>query len=175
MCDDEYSELYDDPNSPRIFKCDYVQIEVDENDSSESSVSADDTSNIASFPKDEELLSLLVPVPNTKDGVELPCLSDDELEEMKPLLDKISSILFECDPACINFVTNTDEYDPEADIIVAMLHDCGSLDEAMDAIIRTVHEMICTDISAYKRNRKVVNMSKRIWSAWCNNQLEVEN
>jgi hypothetical protein len=52
------------------------------------------------------------------------------------LFDKIAAILFEADPMGINFETNTDEYEPEAETILLRL---GQADTA-DDVARIVHE-----------------------------------
>ncbi len=166
------SNLNEYPHSPRIFKCEYLVIEVDEDDGDQPPAVADDTGIVKAVSEPEDLLSLLEPIPSTGEKMIPPRLSDDELVHMKSLLDKFAAILFEYDPACINFVTNTDEYGLEADTIAAMLPDCRSFNDAMDAIIMIIREMLVTDLSPYRSNVKVTRMCKRIWFAWCGFQSE---
>ena len=175
MCNKFNSNLNENPHSPRIFKCEYLLIEVGEDDGDQPPAVADDTGIVEVVPEPEDLLSLLEPIPSTGEEMVLPRLSDDELVSMKSLLDKFAAILFECDPACINFSTNTDEYDLEAEIIAAMLPDCRSFNDAIGAIVMTISVLLGTDLSPYRSSVKVNRMSKRIWFSWCSYQCDNES
>ena len=50
--------------------------------------------------------------------------------------DRLTALLFEADPAGINFETNTDEYEPEAETILPRLGECHGPGEVQ----RLVHE-----------------------------------
>ena len=52
------------------------------------------------------------------------------------LYDFVLDLLFEVDPAGINFETNTDEYEPEVDTILPRLRD----DQTVEELQRIVHE-----------------------------------
>jgi hypothetical protein len=52
------------------------------------------------------------------------------------LYEFVLELLFEVDPAGINFETNTDEYEPEVDTILPRLQD----DQTVDDLQRIVHE-----------------------------------
>jgi hypothetical protein len=172
MCNEFDSNLNENSHSPRIFRCEYLVIEVGEDDGGQSPAVADDTGIVEVVPEPEDLLSLLEPIPSTGEEMVLPRLSDGELVNMKSLLDRFAAILFEYDPACINFAANTDEYDLEAEIIAAMLPDCRSFNDAMDAIIMAIREMLDTDLSPYRSNVKVARMSKQIWFEWWSYQYD---
>ena len=153
MCDKVIRDLNEDTDSPKIFACEYIVVELD-----------DDDSNMPSEFDRAELLSPLEPVALINGG---PLgLQDDEKEEMKPLIQEVSSILFECDPMCLDFGTNSDEYDFVADTVVLFLKDKETVGDVIEAIIRSIKCWFSSDLSDYKTNDKFISMSQRIWTAW---------
>ena len=147
-----------DPNSPRLFVCEYTTIVLD-----------DDDGDVSSELGSSELLDLLEPVHDdcsNPSQTAIPTLSDKEREEMKPVIRKVSTILFECDPMCLNFGSNRDEYDPEAVTIISMLKYRESVDDAVDIIVDSFRHWFDQDLSEYKTDRKFIRMAKRIWVAW---------
>lgn len=161
MCDKVIRDLNEDPGSPKIFACDYIVVELDD----------DDSDMPPEFDK-AELLSLLEPVSLDNEGP--PGLQDDEKEEMKPLVQEVSSILFECDPMCLDFETNTDEYDFVADTVVLLLKDKETVDDVIEAVISSIKCWFSRDLSNYKTNDKFISMSQRIWAAWSEYQRKLK-
>jgi len=150
-----------DDTSPRLFECNTIIVEID-GDTHENS---------------GDLLKLL------EDNGESLSTDDarkdsDSWESIKtkirtqhPLLLKvISSILIECDPMCLNFGTNDDEYDPEAISIISELNVAKNAEDAADIVIVQFRNWFGRDLSPYKDNGKFKQMSKRIWLAWCEHQ-----
>jgi hypothetical protein len=93
-------------------------------------------------------------------------LQDDEKEEMKPLIQEVSSILFECDPMCLDFGTRSGKYDFVADTVVLFLKYKETIDDVIEAIISSIKCWFSSDLSDYKTNDKFISMSQRIWTAW---------
>src|SRR5262245_53578798 len=65
-------------------------------------------------------------------------------QEYGELFDRIAAALFEADPIHINFETNTDEYEPEAETILPRLHTATTVDD----VERIVHEEFCRRFDA---------------------------
>jgi hypothetical protein len=83
-------------------------------------------------------------------------------EEYKGLYDRVLAILFEEDPAGINFEDNTDEYEPEVDTILPRLKSCHSVGD-----VRTVvHEEFIRwfDGDTAGPPERYGRIAKRIWS-----------
>jgi hypothetical protein len=161
MCDKVIRDLNEDPDSPKIFACEYIVVELD-----------DDDSNMPSEFDRVELLSLLEPVSLVNEGP--PGLQDDEKEEMMPLVQEVSSILFECDPMCVEFGTNSDEYDLVADTVVLLLKHKETVDDVIGVIIASIKQWFSSDLSNYKTNDKFISMSKRIWTVWSGYQNKLK-
>jgi len=156
-----------DPASPRLFECEYITIVLD-----------DDDGDASGELGNGELLDLLEPVHDdcvSPSQTAIPTLSDKEREEMKPVIRNVSAILFECDPMCLNFGSNRDEYDPEAVTIISMLIYRESVDDAVDIIVNTFRHWFDEDLSEYKTDRKFMRMAQRIWVAWHGHQDSIRN
>ena len=156
-----------DPDSPRLFECECTVIVVDEDDGDESS-----------YLESDELRSLLEAAhddcsPLT--GSAIPTLLDKEKEEMASLIRDVSAILFECDPMCLNFGTNSDEYDPEAVTIISMLKNTETENDSIEAIVDTFRRWFGEDHSEYKNDRKYISMAHRIWVACSEHQEDAKN
>ncbi len=80
------------------------------------------------------------------------------------LFDKISAMLFECDPMDINFETNTDEYEPEVGTIIPRLPNCKSVAD----VRRVVHEEFVRWFSAVDTGPedRYQEIAERIWALW---------
>jgi hypothetical protein len=92
--------------------------------------------------------------------------------EHGPLYDRVSAILFEQDPAGVNFGDNPDEYEGEADLILPRLRGCTSAadvqrvvfeefvklfdDETVDSPdrFRRISELIWTELSSLSAVRR---------------------
>lgn len=146
-----------DPNSPRLFECEYTTIVLD-----------DDDGDVSNDLGSGDLLDLLEPVHvdcSSSAQTATPTLSDKEREEMTPVIRNVSAILFECDPMCLNFGSNSDEYDPEAVTIISMLKYKENVDDAIEAIVDTFRHWFDEDLSDYKADSKFTCMAQRIWVA----------
>src|SRR5215475_8865872 len=80
------------------------------------------------------------------------------------LFDSIAAALFEADPIHINFETNTDEYEPEAETILPRLHSATTVDD----VERIVHEEFCrwfdAGLAGPRENYRPV--AETIWNLW---------
>jgi hypothetical protein len=143
MCDKVIRDLNEDTDSPKIFACEYIVVELD-----------DDDSNMPSEFDRAELLSLLEPVGLINGGA--LGLQDDEKEEMKPLIQEVSSILFECDPMCLDFWTRSGKYDFVADTVVLFLKYKETIDDVIEAIISSIK---CWFLAIYLTTKPMINLS----------------
>lgn len=83
----------------------------------------------------------------------------------EPIVTRVSALLFEADPAGINFEDNTHEYDPEAKMIVIRLLD-GLPEPALQS---AVHETFISMFDAHIAGpaKRYGDVSSQIWEAWC--------
>ena len=152
--------LNTDDASPRLFDCHHVHLEV---------------TAVDGIPLTEEdhlaLLPLFEPHPVTEDtSSDSYCHEQFKamVRSQHPLLmQSISAILYDCDPNCLNFEGNDDEYDPEAISIIYELQNAKSAKDVSSIAIRQFQEWLCYDISPYKDNPKFIRMCQSIWMAWC--------
>ncbi|EGL53227.1 MULTISPECIES: hypothetical protein [Methylophaga] len=86
--------------------------------------------------------------------------------QFKGLYSEVERILFRLDPMGINFEDNTDEYDPEVDIILPRLKTANTELEVLDII----HEEFCrwfdSELVGNKNNPIYREIAKEVWSAW---------
>jgi hypothetical protein len=76
--------------------------------------------------------------------------------------EEISALLFEHDPMGINFSDNTDEYEPEVDLILPCLsRACDAVD-----VQRIVHEIFERMFSIGARMEDYEEVSRAIWAAY---------
>ena len=149
------------PNSPKLFECEYITMVVG------------DDADVSNDLGGGDLLDLVRPVHegcSSEPQTAIPTLSDGERKELRTLIRNVSTILFECDPMCINFDSNRDEYDPEAVSIVAMLKDKGTVDDAAQVIVDALMHWFDEDLSEYKTDTKWRSMAQRIWVACSEHQ-----
>ena len=154
--------LNTDDASPRLFDCHHVYLEVD--------VTEEDGRPLT----EEDLLAFLTPVephPVTQDtNSNSYCHKQFKAmvrSQYPLLLQSISAILYDCDPICLNFEGNDDEYDPEAISIIYELQNAKSAKDVSSIVIRQFQEWLCYDLSPYKDNPKFIRMCQGIWMAWC--------
>ena len=101
-------------------------------------------------------------------------LMNPEREQLKrkykSLFDRLSQLLFEADPAGINFESNTDEYDPEVGTILPRLESAKSAEDVQTI----VHEEFCRWFEPETAGTRghYAAVSQQIWSAWCNFKAE---
>ena len=65
--------------------------------------------------------------------------------EHGPLYDRVAAILFEQDPAGVNFGDNRDEYEAEADQIVPRLRSCSSAEDVQRVVFEEFAKMFDDD------------------------------
>jgi hypothetical protein len=151
MCKTRNSDL----NSPRLFECEYIEVTVEDEECGLST---------------EEILNLLEPVQSGDSGCVLPELSDKERCDMAPVIQKVSAILYEHDPVCLNFGNNPDEYGIEACSLLAMLKFGLTEERVADAIAEVFEYYFCLEFSRYTRDIKWITMARCIWVAWTAHQ-----
>ena len=154
--------LNTDTRSHRLFNFEYLKVEVGDG-RGDSDVS--------------DLLAQLIPVDigRTHDAQPvMPTLSGEDRDVLRSMIRNISTILYECDPMCLNFYTNTDEYDPEAESIVALFKNKEAVDEVGQMIVDVIMRWFNRDFSEYKTDRKWIHMAQRISMAWGEYKTETE-
>lgn len=86
----------------------------------------------------------------------------------RDLVDAVSALLFRADPVGINFETNTDEYDAEAETIVIALPRATGLDDvralAHEAFVQWFDAHTAGPIDRYTA------VATEIWSLWRRHQ-----
>lgn len=85
-------------------------------------------------------------------------------QEYGALFDTLSKILFDADPAGINFASNTDEYAPEVETILPRLKDASN-----EADVRQIiHEEFCRwfDAETAGPADAYVDIAAKFWSEW---------
>lgn len=84
-------------------------------------------------------------------------------QQHRQMFDELSALLFRHDPICLNFETNTDEYDPEAETILPRLLECHS----EQGVLTVVHEEFnrwFADSAGSKE--RYTNIAAEIWERW---------
>lgn len=64
----------------------------------------------------------------------------EQKEAYKHLIASVSAILYHLDPASLNFGFNPEEYEPEAETIVARLDSCKSEEDVLDLVEHELEE-----------------------------------
>ena len=82
----------------------------------------------------------------------------------RDLVDAISAVLFKADPVGVNFDTNTDEYDAEAETIVIALARAAGLDDVRSL----THEAFVQWFDAETAGpiERYTAVANEIWSLW---------
>ena len=80
--------------------------------------------------------------------------------------DDISSILFRHDVAEINFEFNTDEYEPEVDVILPRINDSLSKEDLVNIIYEEFVNFFREDIIKPKGHIDYIVMADEIWDVW---------
>lgn len=85
-------------------------------------------------------------------------------QEYGALFDTLSKILFDADPAGINFASNTDEYDPEVETILPRLKDAGTEGD----IRQIIHEEFCRwfDAEIAGPVDAYAEIAEKFWVEW---------
>lgn len=86
----------------------------------------------------------------------------------RDLVDAVSAVLFRADPIGINFETNTDEYDAEAESIVIALPNTNGPDD----VRALTHEVFVQwfDPQTAGRINRYTPVADEIWILWCQDQ-----
>jgi hypothetical protein len=80
------------------------------------------------------------------------------------LVDAVSQILFRADPAGINFETNTDEYDAEAEAIVTGLPNARSPEDVKALTHKTFVQWFDAQIAG--QTDRYATVASEIWNVW---------
>ena len=81
------------------------------------------------------------------------------------LFSSIERILFEADPIDINYLSNTDEYSPEAGTIIPRL---GSAQSPRDVEAIVYEEFCCWfDPDEVGTKERYASVAASIWEVWC--------
>jgi len=78
----------------------------------------------------------------------------------------ISEIMFELDPIGINFEDNEDEYDSEAEQVLAIVYKVKSVDELEQKIVSLFKSMFSDD--DIQENAVYAEIARRIWRLFYN-------
>lgn len=90
--------------------------------------------------------------------------------EHRDLVDAVSALLFEADPVGINFETNTDEYDAEAETIVIALPRAGGPRDVRALTHETFVQWF--DMETAGPVERYTEVSARIWRLWLRHEAE---
>lgn len=84
--------------------------------------------------------------------------------DRRDLVDAVSALLFQADPVGINFQTNTDEYDAEAETIIIALPKADGPDD----VTALTHEVFVQWFGTESAGpvERYADVSARIWSLW---------
>jgi hypothetical protein len=85
-------------------------------------------------------------------------------EEYGDLFDEVAAILFEIDPAGINFEFNSDEYEPEVGTILPRLKSCHSVDDVRQVVHQEFAHWFDDDIAGPETHYQ--DAAERIWATW---------
>jgi hypothetical protein len=84
--------------------------------------------------------------------------------ESRDLVDEVAALLFRADPAGINFGSNTDEYESEAEVIVLGLDGTSGAEDVAELTQRVFSVWFDADIAGPVERYEPV--AAEIWDAW---------
>jgi hypothetical protein len=88
--------------------------------------------------------------------------------ESRDLVDEVAALLFRADPAGINFGSNTDEYESEAEVIVLGLEGTTGAEDVAELAQRVFSVWFDADIAGPVERYGPV--AAEIWDAWLRRQ-----
>jgi hypothetical protein len=84
--------------------------------------------------------------------------------EYGKLFDSVAALLFRKDPIGINFETNTDEYEPEAETILPRLRTCQSADDVRHVVHQEFVRWFGPDTAGPQEHyAEIANEVFRLW------------
>lgn len=87
--------------------------------------------------------------------------------EYGELFDSVAALLFRKDPIGINFETNTDEYEPEAETILPRLRNCQSADDVQHVVHQEFIRWFGPDTAGtQERYTEIANDIFRLWQEY---------
>jgi len=89
-------------------------------------------------------------------------------KEYGKLFDAVSGILFQHDPAGVNFDFNKDEYDIEAGTILPRLKNCRSEEDVLIVIREELQKWFDDETAAREQNKEI---AKELWDLWRNREF----
>ena len=84
--------------------------------------------------------------------------------EYGTLFDVVAEILFRHDPVGINFDSNTDEYEPEAETILPRLWNCRSAEDAAEVVHQEFQHWFTPEVAGPRE--KYDELAAEIWRVW---------
>ena len=104
--------------------------------------------------------------PETKAKIAKWQAEQEKIYRQNPkLFDGVSAILFKADPMGINYKDNTDEYNPEATLIIARLGDCSSPNDLAQVLLEVFTENFDSHMAGKDPNA-YLGIAKQIWALW---------
>ena len=85
-------------------------------------------------------------------------------DEHGNLFDVIAEILFKNDPIGINFASNADEYEPEAETILPRLETCYSVEDVLSVVHQEFCHWFTPEIAGPEERYQEV--AEDIWRVW---------
>lgn len=76
----------------------------------------------------------------------------------------ISNALFQADPIGINFITNTDEYDPETGTIIPRLKAANTAQDVQAIVYEEFNNWFGADTAGSQQHYEAVSL--KIWELW---------
>lgn len=89
--------------------------------------------------------------------------------ESRDLVDEVAALLFRADPAGINFGSNTDEYESEAEVIVLGLEGATGADDVAELAQRVFS--VWFDAHTAGPVERYEPVAAEIWDAWLRHQV----
>jgi hypothetical protein len=90
--------------------------------------------------------------------------------ERATLFAEVSALLFQRDPMGINFVSNTDEYDPEAGTILPRLTHCSTPADVQGVLHEEFSRWFGADMEGIP-GQEVSQLAQDLWQLWLKSGL----
>ncbi len=79
------------------------------------------------------------------------------------LYNQVSGVMFEIDPMGINFEDNTDEYNPETDLILPKIKECGTSLELRAVVVDTFVKLFDQKMADQCNQNHFTQIADKIW------------
>lgn len=88
----------------------------------------------------------------------------EQTATQRNLTDRVSAILFDADPVGINFDSNADEYEAEAEAIVIALPEATGIDDVTDIAYGAFVQWF--DVETAGQREQYIGVAAQIWDEW---------